>query len=182
MFSYPVYDLDAAPEASKAALSGLQKTFGMIPNIAGVMAGSPVLLNGFVPLFTHVHAGTFSEAQIQTLLLTNAVTNQSTWPVAFHSALALGAGVAPADVQALRARRSPTEPKLAALSGLARSLIEKRGRLDERDLRAFDEAGFVPSQVLEVIAVVAASTITNYTANVGQPALEPQFRAHSWHA
>lgn len=180
MSSYPVYDLDSAPAASQRALSDLQQTFGAIPSIAGVMAGSPVLLNGFVPLFAQVHAGSFSEAQIQTLLLTNAVTNESLWPVAFHTALALQHGVAPSDVAAMRARKLPTEPKLLALSRLARSLIEKRGKLEEGDLHAFRQAGFAAAQVLEVIAVVGASTITNYAASVGQPALEPQLRPHSW--
>jgi hypothetical protein len=36
--------------------------------------------------------------------------------------------------------------------------------------------------VLEVIAVVAASTITNYTSSVSQPSLEAQFEAFAWHA
>jgi alkylhydroperoxidase family enzyme len=65
---------------------------------------------------------------------------------------------------------------------LARSLVEKRGKLDQQQLRAFDEAGFVAPQVLEVIAVVAASTMTNYSASVGQPVLEPQFQEYSWSA
>jgi hypothetical protein len=36
--------------------------------------------------------------------------------------------------------------------------------------------------MLEVIAVVAASTITNYTASVTQPPLEALFEEHVWHA
>jgi hypothetical protein len=34
--------------------------------------------------------------------------------------------------------------------------------------------------MLEVIAVVAASTITNYTASVTEPPLEAQFEAFAW--
>ena len=37
-------------------------------------------------------------------------------------------------------------------------------------------------QLLEVIAVVAASTITNYVGSVAQPALEAPFDAFAWHA
>jgi hypothetical protein len=40
-----------------------------------------------------VHASSLTEPQIQTLLLTNAVTNASEWAVAFHTALALKQGV-----------------------------------------------------------------------------------------
>jgi hypothetical protein len=36
--------------------------------------------------------------------------------------------------------------------------------------------------LLEVIAVVAASTITNYTGNVTNPPLEVPFQPHVWRA
>jgi alkylhydroperoxidase family enzyme len=118
MEQFPVYTLDSAREASKPALRDLQAAFGIIPNVAGVMATSPVLINSLVGLFGRVHGGSFTEAQIQTLLLTNAVTNASTWAVAFHSALALKEGLDPADVEAMRAGRSPSEAKHKALSTL----------------------------------------------------------------
>jgi len=182
MQTFPVYTLDSAPDKSKPALQSLQKAFGMIPNIAGVMATSPVLINSLVGLLGNVHGGSFSEAQIQTLLLTDAVANASSWAVAFHTALALKEGIDPADVQAMREGRKPKDSKLAALSTLARTLIEKRGRLGEQDIDRFIAAGFSKELLLEVIAVVAASTITNYTGSVTQPPLEAPFQKHVWSA
>lgn len=44
-------------------------------------------------------------------------------------------------------------------------MIEKRGRLDDEDINRFLAAGFGKDLLLEVIAAVAASTITNYTSN-----------------
>jgi alkylhydroperoxidase family enzyme len=180
MKHFPVYTIDSAPEGSKPALRDLQAAFGMIPNIAGVMATSPVLINSLVGLFGRVHGGSFTEAQIQTLLLTNAVTNASSWAVAFHTTLALKEGLDPADVEAIRAGRSPSDSKHGALSTLARTLIEKRGRIDDRDAESFLAAGFGKDHLLEVIAVVAASTITNYTGSVAKPPLEAPFQAHAW--
>jgi AhpD family alkylhydroperoxidase len=139
-----------------------------------------VLLNSLVGLFDRVHGGSFTEAQIQTLLLTSAVTNACAWAVAFHTALALKEGLTPADVNAARAGRSPDDSKLGALSTLARTLIEKRGRIADQDREAFLAAGFGKDHLLEVIAVVAASTITNYTGNVTSPPLEAPFQAHVW--
>src|SRR5580704_13719693 len=92
MTSFPVNTIDSAPERSKPAMQQLQSTFGMLPNIAGSMSTSPVLINSLVGLFGNVHGGSFTEAQIQILLLTNAVTNACTRAVAFHTALALKAG------------------------------------------------------------------------------------------
>lgn len=182
MSSYAVHTIESAPAQSKHVLQQLQQAFGLIPNIAAAMAASPVLINGFIGLFERVHASSLTEPQIQTLLLTNAVTNASEWAVAFHTALALQQGVHPADVDAIRHGALPDVAGLAALSTLARTLIEKRGHLAESDQGRFFEAGFGPEQILEVIAVVAASTITNYAGSVTRPVLEAPFGKFVWHA
>src|ERR1700730_17241964 len=101
MTNFPVHTMESAPEGSAPALHRLQSSFGMIPNIAGAMATSPVLISSLVGLFGNVHGGSFTEAQVQTVLLTDAVTNACTWAVAFHTALALQAGVDPAEVAAV---------------------------------------------------------------------------------
>jgi len=181
MTDFPVLTMESAPERSKPALQQLQAAFGMIPNIVGVMATSPVLINSLVGLFGNVHGGSFTEAQVQTVLLTDAVTNSSTWAVAFHTALALKEGIDPADVQAIRERRLPKDSKLAALSALAKTMIEKRGRLDDQDVDRFIATGFGKDHALEVIAIVAASTITNYTGSITKTPLEAPFQAHAWH-
>jgi AhpD family alkylhydroperoxidase len=152
----------------------------MIPNLAGAMATSPVLIQSFIGIFDKVHGGSFTEPQIQTVLLTDAVTNACGWAVALHTALALQAGVDPADVAAMRAGRSPSDRQLGALSMLARTLIEKRGRLDDQDIERFLAAGFGKELLLEAITIVAASTITNYTGSVTNPPLEEALQAHEW--
>jgi alkylhydroperoxidase family enzyme len=182
MASFPVNTIDSAPEASKPALRQLQSTFGMLPNLIGAMSTSPVLINSLVGLFQHVHGGSFTEAQVQVLLLTDAVTNASAWAVAFHTALALQQGIDPADVQAIREGRLPKDSKLAALSALAKALIEKRGHLDDQDIDRFLAAGFGKDHALEVIAAVAASTITNYTGSITRPPLDAPFQPHAWSA
>jgi alkylhydroperoxidase family enzyme len=180
MTSFPVHTLESAPERSKPALQQLQSAFGMLPNIAGAIATSPVLINSLVGLFGNVHGGSFRESQIQTVLLTDAVVNASAWAVAFHTALALKEGIDSADVQAIRDGRLPKDTKLAALSALARTMIEKRGRLDDRDVDRFIAAGFGKDHLLEVVAIVAASTITNYAGSITKTPLEAAFQAHAW--
>jgi len=182
MNTFPVHSLESAPEKSRPSLKTLQEIFGRIPNIAGAMSTSPVLIGALVALFQKVHGGSFSEEQIQVLLLTNAVTNGCTWAVAFHTALALKEGVEPADVEAIRRGQAPRKAGNSALSVLARNLIEKRGLLNEQDEANFLLAGFTRAHLLEVIAVVAASTITNYTGNVAQPPVDTAFTAYSWSA
>jgi alkylhydroperoxidase family enzyme len=172
MSIFEVQTIETAPEGSKAPLKKLNEIFGMVPNVAGMIGNSPVLANLFVPFFLGVHGGSLTEAEIQALLLTNAVTNNQPWAVAFHSHLALEAGLAPADVEAIRERRLPQEPRYAALSAYARALIERRGHVGDDTVEAFVAAGFRPDQALEVVGVSAASTITNYTLSVTEPPLE----------
>jgi alkylhydroperoxidase family enzyme len=182
MSIFEVQTIDGAPEGSRAPLERLQQVFGMVPNVAGIIANSPILAKIFVPLFEGVHAGTFTEAEIQTLLLTNAVTNSCAWAVAFHSYLAIKAGLDPGDVEAIRKRRAPKEPRTAALSAYARDLIEKRGHVGDAVVEAFLSAGFKPDQALETLAVSAASTITNYALTIAEPPLEPIFQKYAWRA
>jgi hypothetical protein len=47
------------------------------------------------------------------------------------------AAVSDGGVEAIRAGRSPSEGKYGALSTLARTLIEKRGRIDDQDAERF---------------------------------------------
>jgi alkylhydroperoxidase family enzyme len=180
MTTFPVSTIESAPEGSKPALHQLQSAFGMIPNLIASMSTSPVLINSLVGLFGKVHRGSFTEAQVQIILLTDAVTNASSWAVAFHTTLALKEGIDPADVQAIREGRLPKDSKFAALSALAKTMIEKRGRVDDQDVERFLAAGFSKDHLLEVIAAVAASTITNYTGSITKPPLEAAFQAHAW--
>lgn len=180
MKPFPVHTINSAPEAARPSLEALQNAFGMIPNIAGAMATSPVLIDCLVGLFGKVHGGSFTEDQVQIVLLTDAVVNASQWAVAFHSALALQQGIDGADIDAIREGRLPSTPKLAALSALARALIEKRGHLTQQEAGQFLEAGFDNSHLLEVIGIVAASTITNYTATITNPPLEEAFKPYTW--
>src|SRR5918999_3083890 len=43
--NYPIHTLASAPENSKPALEQLRQVFGVVPNIAGVIANSPKLIN-----------------------------------------------------------------------------------------------------------------------------------------
>ena len=180
MPSYPIHTIATAPETARPVLEHLEKTFGMVPDLAGAMANSPELIKAFIGLFQQVHSGTFTEAEIQALLLTNAVANACDWAVAFHTMLALKEGLTPADVEAMRGRGVPADGRLAALSGLARRLIETRGHVGGDDLATFVAAGFRREQALEVLAVTAASIITNYAGTMTRPPLEDVLRPHAW--
>jgi alkylhydroperoxidase family enzyme len=180
MPTYQIHTIASAPEKSKPALEWLQQAFGVLPNLPAVIANSPKLINSLVGLFQQVHSPGLTEAENQIVLLTDAVTNSSAYAVAFHTALALQQGISSEETTAIRERRAPSDRRFAALSTLAKTLIEKRGHLSEQELDAFLAAGFTKEQILEVVAIVAASTITNYAGTIANPPLEDQFQQFAW--
>jgi alkylhydroperoxidase family enzyme len=180
MPTWQVHTIASAPEKSKPALEQLQQSFGFIPNLVASISNSPKLLIGLVGLFQQVHSPGLTEAENQIVLLTDAVTNSSTYAVALHTALAHEQGISSEETNAIRERRAPKDQRFAALSTLAKTLIEKRGHLSEQEFNTFLNAGFTKEQVLEVITVVAASTITNYAGTIANPALEDQFQPFAW--
>jgi alkylhydroperoxidase family enzyme len=180
MPNYQIHTLVSAPEKSRPALGQLEQAFGVIPNLAAVIANSPKLVNALVGVFQQVHSSSLTEPEIQVVLLTDAVTNSSRYAVAFHTALAVQQGVSPEETNAIRDGRMPADRRFAALSTLAKKLIEKRGHLSEEELGAFLDAGFTTEQIMEVIAIVAASTITNYAGAIANPPLEDRFRQFVW--
>ena len=182
MHTYRVHTIDSAPAQSRSSLERLQQNFGLIPNLAATMAESPTLVNGFVGALVNFLGGTFTGAQRQVLLLTNAVVNRCAWAVAFHSTAALKEGVDAAEVAAIRNGRVPGDRTLAALSTLTRTLIEQRGHLSAHDIDAFVGAGFSHAQVFEAIAGLAASVMANYAGNIASPPLEAPFKAQEWSA
>jgi alkylhydroperoxidase family enzyme len=180
MNTYPIHTIDSAPDGARQALAGLQHAFGLVPNLAATMANSPPLVNAFVAASGQFGGASFTGGERQVLLLTNAVANTCTWAVAFHSTMALKEGIATADVDAIRHRRLPSDPRLAALSTVTSQLIEKRGHLDDSETKAFTAAGFDELQLFEVITGVAISAMANYAGNLAQPPLEEPFKAQAW--
>lgn len=182
MLTFPVHTTTSAPETSKPALDQLKAAFGLIPNIAAALANSPKLINSLVGVFQQVHSSSLNEQEIQIVLLTDAVANSCTYAVAFHTGLALHQGINADQIITIREQGVPTDERFAALNVLAKTLIEKRGHLSQQELESFISAGFTQEQILEVIAIVAASTITNYAGTITNPPLDEPFQHYVWHA
>lgn len=180
MAIYEIHTVETAPQGSKALLQTLGGTLGTIPNLAASMAESPELLRGFLGIRQVLYGGTFSPEEIQVLALTNAFENGCGYCMAFHSRFALEAGVSRDAVEALRAGRSPKEPKLKALSELSRALVKRRGHVGDDELQSFLSAGYSKAQALEVVLGVAVSILPNFAHHLTRCPLDGAWSAHAW--
>ena len=182
MQRFTLQTIESAPEESRPTMQALKQGLGFLPNVIATMANSPVLLNGFAGIFGSFHGGSLNEIERQVVLLTNAVTIKCPLTVAIHSTFAIEDGIAESEVRAVRDGKLPRDPKYAALSVLAKTLVETRGNVTEADVEKFTSAGYSKVQILEVITAVGVSTLAATTANMAGTPVDERFRAQTWSA
>jgi uncharacterized peroxidase-related enzyme len=180
MIPYTVHTLESAPEGSREALRQLQANVGFVPNLAAAMSESPELLKGFLAVRQIYSDGTFTPGEIEVLSLTAAFENGCAWCMAFHTLVALNKGISAESVEALRAGRAPIEPRLAALSDFARSMVRQRGNVTSGELQRFLDAGYTRAQALEVVLGMAFSLMANYAGHLADAPVDEPFKPHAW--
>ena len=178
MQAFRIHTIETAPEKSKPALEGLKKNFGFVPNAPPPWRIVPCSSTLFIAGFGSFHGGSLSESERE-----GAAHERGDLQVrvatAFHSTLALKARPE-SDVSAIRQGKLPQDPKRAALSGLARALIESKGHAVEPQIDAFLAGDTCATRLLEAVAGIAISTMAALTANMAETPVEDLFKAQAW--
>ena len=172
--------IDTAPEGSRAALEGVQKGFGFIPNLMGTFANSPSVLNGYLALDSHWEKSSFSPVERQLVLLAASVRNECGYCTAAHSTiLKKFMHVDASVVAALRAGTPLADSRQQALVAFTSELVANRGFVTDATRDAFLAAGFTPVQMMEVLLGVSLKTISNYLDHLNPPAIDAAFAAEA---
>ena len=170
--------LETAPEKSRPLLEKIQKSFKFIPNLFGVFANSPVLLEGYLGLEGVFEKGSLSAVERQIVLLSASVENSCRYCTAAHSTLLKAFLHVPADVvSAVRSNQPVSDPKLNALVALTKEIVSERGHVRTEVMENFLAAGYRKDQVLEVLVGVALKTMSNYLDHISPTELDPAFQA-----
>jgi len=181
MSLFPVHTKESAPEESQQTLEAVEKAFGFVPNLLGVMSTSPALAEAYLAvaeIFEKRTALTSTEQQV--VLLAVSRYHECRYCVAAHSMIA-GMRKLPHDVtEAIRSDRPITDPKLEALRRLTTSIVEYRGWPPEQELQAFISAGYQSAHVFDVLVGVAQKTLSNYTNHLAGTPLDSQMEAYAW--
>jgi uncharacterized peroxidase-related enzyme len=178
--SFPVHTIESAPEESKAQLQQVAKSFGMLPNLAGVLAEAPAALEAYFTLGRIFDETSFTPTERQVVLLSVSTENACEYCVAAHSVIA-GMQKVPGDVvQAILEGHPISDPKLEALRRLTTAVVAHRGRLDSEELGRFYAAGYEKRQLLEVIVGVGMKTVSNYVNHVADTPLDAAFQPAAW--
>ncbi|MDX1294241.1 MAG: carboxymuconolactone decarboxylase family protein [Hyphomonas sp.] len=169
-----------APDASRDILQAIEDGLGFVPNVYGVFANAPAALKGLAALNTAFGETSFSPAECEIIALATSVHNQCPYCVAGHSTFALHHGVDRETVNAVRNGGVSDDPKLQALGQITFRILETKGALSPADMRAFLNADYRTSQVLELLIGIAGKTMTNFAAKILHLPLDDEFADQAW--
>lgn len=183
MNSFTIHDKSSAPAASRPTLQAVQQSLGFVPNLFGLFANSPAVLEAYTTLSALQDSKTgFDESERQVLYLSISAQNGCEYCVAAHSTIA-GMKRVPADVvRAVREGTRLANPKHEALRAFAVAMVEGRGIVGDEALATFRAAGYEDRHALEVVLAIAFKTISNYANHMAGTPLDAAFQPQAWSA
>ena len=163
--------IEQADLATLATLNAVKAQIGMIPNLFATLAKSPTALTGLLGLNQTIAAGTLSASEREIVALATSQANSCQYCVSAHTLLGKNAGLSLEQVKAARSAPLGTD-RTSAIAAFAKALIEQRGHVSPEALDQCKAGGLSEADLLEIIANVVASTLTNYTNNVARTAID----------
>lgn len=173
-----MHTLESAPEASKEAMQWYQENFGMVPNLAQILANSPALLLSYwqtqLNLLKH---GALSKQEVNIVETVVAHENRCQYCVAGHTAFGKNPLFNNTDEQlgAVRSDIDFEEPKLNALRDFTLVVMKNQGRMADAKLQEFLDAGYTRTQALDVVACISAKVMSNYANQIALTPVDDAF-------
>ncbi len=162
MTAFTVHTIETAPEASKAKLADVKKAWGFVPTLHGMLAESPAALEAYDATFGLVSQTSLTPAEQQVVFLAVSVFHECEYCVAGHTYLGR---MVKLDEQAISALRNGTpiaDARLQALRVFTETVVATRGFAGDAAVETFIAAGFTRANVMDLLVVIAAKTISNY--------------------
>ncbi len=182
--SLPPISLANADERAKPLLEAAKKQTGMVPNMYENMANFPALLetygNGY-NLFRK--EGGFTPVEQEVIFLTISKENGCDYCMAAHSIVADMISKVPVEVtEAIRNDTRIPDARLNILSKFTSSMLLKRGRPSDEDVKDFLMAEYTEKHILAIILAISVKTISNYSNHIFHTEVDKMFKAREWSA
>lgn len=162
---------EQVPAESKLTLDTFTKSIGFTPNMMVAFAQSPIAFNAWATLL-----GSLSKAlDVRTrdsIGLAVSEVNGCNYCLTVHSFTAEHMAKLSADDIILARKGHANDPKRDVAVQFARKIIETRGHIGDADLKAVRDAGYTDANIIEIIALVAMYSLTNFFNNVFDPEKE----------
>ncbi len=177
---FQVHTIDTAPETAKQDLQAAKAAFGFIPNLLGVLAEAPIALKAYIELTGLLEQASLNAVEQEIMMLAGSFANECGYCMAAHSMSAKMAKMPAPMLEALRAGRALSDPKLEALRSFTTDVVNSRGRVSDDRIQEFLNAGYTRQNVLEVVFAVAMKTLSNYANHLTETPVDRAFAAHAW--
>ncbi|WP_394840677.1 peroxidase-related enzyme [Pendulispora brunnea] len=157
--------LEQVPAASKPTLHAFTKNIGFTPNMMAAFAQSPIAFNAWAALLDSLSKALDVKTRDSIGLAVSEV-NGCNYCLTVHSFTAQHMAKLPADEIILARKGHAADPKRDAAVQFARKVIETRGHIRDTDLKAVRDVGYSDANIMEIIALVAMYSLTNFFNNV----------------
>ena len=180
MTTFTIHTTETAPEASRPFLENAQRKFGMVPNLIGLFAESPVAVETYQTLAGLFTKTSFTPTERNIVWLATSYDNECHYCMAAHTAIAKGEKVSDDIIDALRAGTPLEDPRLETLRTFTASVVVNRGRVSDDQVEAFLGAGFTKENILEVLVGVVHKTLSNYANHIAETPVDAPFQKFAW--
>jgi alkylhydroperoxidase AhpD family core domain len=169
---------EQSPEASRATLEAVNKKLGVLPNLFRLIGSSPAALAGYMGLSGALTKALDARTR-ERIALAVSQFNGCDYCLSAHSYIAQNMMTMSAQEVALNRKGQSTDAKANAAVAFAVAVTSQRGQVNNWDLAAIRDAGFSDAEIIDIVALVADTTFTNYLNNVAQTEIDfPVVRAN----
>ncbi|MDW5290486.1 carboxymuconolactone decarboxylase family protein [Formosa sp. PL04] len=180
MSTLKIHTLESAPQESKPFLEKSKKANGYIPNLHGVLAGSPGLLEAYQNLHELFSNSSFNKDELTVVWQTINVEHECHYCVPAHTAIAKMMKVDDAITDALRNGTKLPNDKLQTLRDTTLTIVKNRGYISNEEIQAFYEVGYTERQLLEIVLGLSQKVISNYVNHIAETPLDEGFKKFDW--
>lgn len=161
-----------SPDASREALAAVEAKFGMVPNVAKVLAAHPGTLKAYLAMRDALGDDPLGGADAEAVALAVSAFNGCTYCTGAHSGAAMRYGSDDEEV-ALNLKGESRDPKRRAFTALVLRMMEKRGAVSEEEIQNFRDDGLTAEDFVAATGWVAANVLTNFVNRLAKT--EPDF-------
>lgn len=150
--------IETTADATKRLLAAASAETGVSSNMIKTLAQSPRVLEGYLQFSRAIAGGTLDQKTCEEIALVVAQANLCEYSLAYHTTLARKRGLTDQQIMAVREGRA-ADPKSDAILAFVRDLVTEGGDRSAADLL---HAGFVESEIVDIIALVGINVFENY--------------------
>jgi len=179
---YQIHSRDTAPADAQPALAQVQANLNFIPNALAAMAESPVTLSSYLQQGAQLQQTSFTDTERHLLYLTVTQEFDSPYCVSAHTAFAKMDGIPDDLIQALRAGRALSDPRLEALRQFSKKMAQTNCNVSKQDVQTFLAHGYSRSQILELILLMSNKILGAFCIRIMGVDLDEALQPLKWYS